>query len=426
MKKFAAILLTLALVLGVCGAANAQMEVRMAAFSSSATTDSFWYDFADKVNEQFPEYDFSIDLATSNGAEDYIKALVASGDFPDTMWVFQPALLIDGGVIQPIPDELEELLLQPEAYLVNGELYTMPLVQGALGIWYNKDIFREAGIETLPETWEEYMVACEKIKAIGIEPLGMAASEGWYIAGAFSMIWSPMIYGEDLHWPARRTQGEVLFNNPVSLRCLELLNESRQYWQEGYMSASYDEVKSLFFGGQVAMLAAGGQFNAGEVDSGEISPDFEIGYLIPPQEKKEDRRVNAFSDNLFVVSAEAKDEKLEAVTKILKFFFTTDCYVDYMTANAAMPTVKSFEEHGMQVTNEIAKIMIAELQEAIAEVGTVPHAHAAQGDDAWPAGCREMSEKMVQELAAGNEDYSALLDLMDKQWDLGVEQAQQQ
>ena len=31
--------------------------------------------------------------------------------------------------------------------------------------WYNADIFEKAGIESVPETWDEFLEACEKIQS---------------------------------------------------------------------------------------------------------------------------------------------------------------------------------------------------------------------------------------------------------------------
>ena len=428
MKKLLSLLLFIALTIGFTGSAFATepVDVNLVVFSNTETVDNAWRQFVDKASQKFPNYNIVLEMAPANAPEDYIKSRVAAGDFPDVMWVFQTALLIDGGVIQELPKELEDLMLAPEEYKVNDKLYSMPLGKGALGFWYNKGIFAKAGIEALPETWDEFLAACDKIQALGIEPIGMAASEGWYIAGMFNFLWSPATYGAEIHWPSMRNRGEVKFNNPTTLRSLEQFASSKPYWQAGYMSATYDEVKSLFFSEEVAILANGGQYNAGEIDSGEVNVDFEVGYLLPPQDEASMRRVNSFGDNMFVINAEVKDEKLTAVTEVLKYFYSPDCYPDFLSANVLMPAVKGYENEGMSCANPVANTMITELQAAMTTAGTVPHAHAAQGDDAWPSGCREMSEKICQEIAAGNTDYASLMDLMDKQWDLGIDQAAQE
>lgn len=48
----------------------------------------------------------------------------------------------------------------------DGRLYTVSDVLLMGGYWYNEDIFGKAGILTVPKTWEEWLIACEKIEAL--------------------------------------------------------------------------------------------------------------------------------------------------------------------------------------------------------------------------------------------------------------------
>lgn len=52
-----------------------------------------------------------------------------------------------------------------------GSLVAIPYQPYTSGIFYNKAMFKEAGIEKEPQTWEEFLAACEKLKAIGVAPL---------------------------------------------------------------------------------------------------------------------------------------------------------------------------------------------------------------------------------------------------------------
>jgi len=54
-----------------------------------------------------------------------------------------------------------------------GSLKGIPYQPYTSGIFYNKAIFEEAGIEEEPETWEEFLDVCEKIKEAGYSPLAL-------------------------------------------------------------------------------------------------------------------------------------------------------------------------------------------------------------------------------------------------------------
>ena len=53
----------------------------------------------------------------------------------------------------------------------DGHTYLWPWVTSPVMFWYNKDIFTQAGVAQPPETWEDFLSACEKIKATGVAPI---------------------------------------------------------------------------------------------------------------------------------------------------------------------------------------------------------------------------------------------------------------
>ena len=64
-------------------------------------------------------------------------------------------------------------------YQYNGVQYGIPWDMGMIGFWYNKDLFQQAGITTPPATWDEYLAAIPKLKAVGVAPLAIAGKDKW-------------------------------------------------------------------------------------------------------------------------------------------------------------------------------------------------------------------------------------------------------
>lgn len=50
-------------------------------------------------------------------------------------------------------------------------LYYVPNQAYAVCMFYDKDVFQKAGIEKTPETWEELLTVCEKLKNAGVAPI---------------------------------------------------------------------------------------------------------------------------------------------------------------------------------------------------------------------------------------------------------------
>jgi len=60
-----------------------------------------------------------------------------------------------------------------------GDIYAVPNDQGTYGLFYNKALFRKAGIAAPPKTYKELLAQCAKFKAKGILPLAYGDRDGY-------------------------------------------------------------------------------------------------------------------------------------------------------------------------------------------------------------------------------------------------------
>lgn len=96
----------------------------------------------------------------------------------------------------------------------DGKLSTIPYQPSTFIVMYNKAIFDEAGIAAPPKTWDEFLDACEKIKAIGktaitVDDAYMAALVGYHMGRLVGRDATVAIADSD-KWdnPAVKTLGE--------------------------------------------------------------------------------------------------------------------------------------------------------------------------------------------------------------------------
>ncbi|GGO65186.1 ABC transporter substrate-binding protein [Microbacterium nanhaiense] len=61
---------------------------------------------------------------------------------------------------------------------VYGQMVSLPYQYNLEGIWYNKAIFEEVGIEE-PQTYDELLAAADALEAAGYQPLTTAGADGW-------------------------------------------------------------------------------------------------------------------------------------------------------------------------------------------------------------------------------------------------------
>jgi raffinose/stachyose/melibiose transport system substrate-binding protein len=62
---------------------------------------------------------------------------------------------------------------------VNGTQYAIPYSVGVVGFWYNKALFRQAGVKSAPTTWPQFLDAISKLKDAGITPIAIGSKDQW-------------------------------------------------------------------------------------------------------------------------------------------------------------------------------------------------------------------------------------------------------
>lgn len=111
----------------------------------------------DVVWESSPDYDTYI--STRMNTKDYGDVLFIpfsmNGNPSDYPNYFEPLGKIE---------ELEKEYMDVTEADYDGVAYGLPATLNSLGIVYNKDILKEAGVEKMPTTVEEFIKACELIK----------------------------------------------------------------------------------------------------------------------------------------------------------------------------------------------------------------------------------------------------------------------
>jgi raffinose/stachyose/melibiose transport system substrate-binding protein len=237
------------------------LTVRNNDHAISKTIQAIVEKYQQEVNPKFSvEFDVIVDRPAQ---EQKVKTLAASGNLPEWFEIDpNPYLsqLIGKDMLINIGDLFDELgvtdefLDFPLEYERTKEgLYLMPMESNAEFFWYNKQMFNDAGV-TPPETFDEFLDVCKKLKEAGHTPIAVCGVDGWPMIRYFSFL------------PFRRTvndfiqqaiRGDVSFKSEVGMEALNFVKELGQYFQEGFANMDYTATTNLFLGGKVAMYYIG-------------------------------------------------------------------------------------------------------------------------------------------------------------------------
>lgn len=139
----------------------------------------------------------------------------------------------------------------------DGSIYLGPISTAAFscsGMFWNEELFAQAGIEKFPETWEEFWECCEQLSACGITPLALH-TEG--------TAWAPMLIATAE--AASTEEGAAFMNefypdtyqNESGLRIAQTLRKLFQYTTDDALYMDFDVSYDNFFSGQAAMIPNG-------------------------------------------------------------------------------------------------------------------------------------------------------------------------
>jgi len=136
-----------------------------------------------QFREQYPQVEFKrIDLDMGWQAlmrdtppPDLVN-MDADYEFGEAMRQNQVADLTElwdqSGLLEQVPASLQRLTER------DGKQFYVPFGFGWVGIYYNKQIFADYGLQP-PQSWEEFITICETLHANGETPLAISGSEPW-------------------------------------------------------------------------------------------------------------------------------------------------------------------------------------------------------------------------------------------------------
>lgn len=145
-----------------------------------------------KFNEE-NEYGITVEAQYQGSYDDAINKLKSAqlGNMgADLVQVYDigTRFMIDSGWIVPMQDLIDAdgfdtSVIEPNIaayYSIGDTLYSMPFNSSTPILYYNKDMFAQAGIEEVPASFSEIAAAGEKLEAAGVDEVISLSIYGWF------------------------------------------------------------------------------------------------------------------------------------------------------------------------------------------------------------------------------------------------------
>lgn len=277
-----------------------------------------------------------------------IKMKLNSGEAPDLIDYNVPAIY---SIIDPQQNfadlsdcEFVKRMTIPENTMyTDGKVYGFRFlsVNSTHGFIYNKDVFEQCGVTKVPETWDELLTACEKIKAAGVTPLFIPKDT-----------WVPQIFmtdnfvkalgqKESEDFAAKVLKNEIKWTDvpefaEVIDKYLDLYNKG--YVNSDFASAVYDDSLAAIADGTSAMIFNGNKSANAIV---KANPDVKVGFFPLSMTPGVDFVTENMSSPGFVVYKNSKN--LDTVKRVLDLWSTPEYANLYFEGNPGFPAFKDVD-----------------------------------------------------------------------------------
>lgn len=317
------------------GSESTEGEVVIPVILTTGANDSMDIQMNQPIEDFNEEYKgkYRIEVEYLAGsADDYrskLKMLNTSNSLPAFIGVgSEPAfydLLVENNRLVDLMPYLEEdsewkECLMPEAIenytRDNGTMYMVPNTGMQMtGIFYNKELFDQAGIEEFPSTWEDFWDACEKLKEAGIPALSLHTTE---------TAWCPMLLATS--YLGSTEEGQTFmeeqfpteFNTEEFVKAMETLTKEFEYTTSDAVGGTYAMAANHFFSGNTAMLANGPWMMSSLTDDEYAQEGFadKVGYAPFPGNVM----IGSMEANTWAITNDQGEDAAEGAIEFMKFY----------------------------------------------------------------------------------------------------------
>lgn len=200
---------------------------------------------------------------------------------------------------------------------VDGKIYSIPFQRSTEILYYNKDAFKEVGLdpEHAPESWDELVEYGKKLTNDNRYGVGIALNSGsaqWTFTG-FCL--QNSVNGENL---ATEDGKKALFNTPENVEALQYwldLQNKHKIMADGIVQ--WTDLPTQFLAGEVAMI----YHTTGNLANISKNAEFEFGTAFLPGNK---RMAAPTGGGNFYISSGLPQERVDAAWKFIKFATETE------------------------------------------------------------------------------------------------------
>jgi len=290
--------------------------------------------------------------------ETKLIAAIPAGQGPDVMQLFYGWVdkFAAAKFIQPLPrDAFPPAVIDKEFYPFvqvmkrNGEYYALPTAVRTLALFYNKKLFREAGLDPAkpPRNLDELVDVAKKTVKRDAAGNMLSAGVTLHMQGQDFHWWREVLVREMGGQPYSDDNTKVTYNSEAGVKALNWyadLQRVHKVGEPGFM----DESQAAFRAGRAAMTVDG-NFRLGAFAA---IKSFDWGIAELPA-SVDGKKANFASFWVNAITSKPTGAKLEAAKKFIAFVTTAEAMQVWLDTVGELPARKAAAETPKNIANPL-------------------------------------------------------------------------
>jgi multiple sugar transport system substrate-binding protein len=320
---------------GTRSGAPTAIKVVIADYSKDHTRP-FWQTLGDAYTKQ-TGVKVDLQVLDWNSIDQQVTTMIQNNQPPDVLNLNSFSSYAKDGLLHPA-DEILSLQIRDDflpAFVRGGEyqgqLYGFPILSSARAFFYNRDLLARAGIAEPPRTWDEFVVAAQKIRALGKDTIGYALPLGPEEAQAEWSIW---MWNNGGDWKSGDRWAINSHQNLQTLQFLaDLANKHRVTQINPGKTNRTDGAFQLFKDGKVGMIMGFSPL------AKQLDAEGKVKYGVAAMPTNVATPVTlAVEDYLMAFK---KPGNADAVKKFLALYYQPETITRWIRAEGFLPVTKS-------------------------------------------------------------------------------------
>ncbi|MBG9914690.1 sugar ABC transporter substrate-binding protein [Bacillus sonorensis] len=361
--------------------------------------------------------DFIPRSGNGGGYEDKVNAALTTNTLPDVITLDGPntAAYAKSGVIAPLDeyikdqDDLLPSIKQQGTY--QGKLYAIGVSESSVGIYYNKKMLKDAGVDlkTLPTvenpwTWDEFLELCKKLKNKYDKPaidMQLQSKDEMLTYALLPFVWSAG--GDVLSKDGKKAEG--VFNDKLTVEAMTFI---QTMLKEGYTTRT--PVKQAFETEKYPMKMSGVWT---VTDMKTNFPNVDYGVMPYPVSPKTKKLVSPSGSWQFAMTQTSENKEWAA--KLVNWMTNKESNLELSRSIAALPVRYSSEK-------VLAKEFSAEMNVFLQQLKETGHARPVT--PAYPQVTRAF-QQAIDDISFfdRHQDIQSVLDTRAKEMQSAIDKA---